>query len=80
LILAGQAKRWQPHVQMAVLLGSAGIRLFVSVIAAIIISRSLPGFSYETGFFGWVIGFYLVMLCVETLIVAKMYSKPVAVK
>ena len=76
LILSEKAKRWPPHIQVAVLLGSTGLRLFGVVVAAVVLTRSVPTLAAETGFVTWVIGFYLVTLAAEAYVLAKSYSVP----
>jgi hypothetical protein len=76
LVLAERARRWPQHVQVAVLLGGTGIRMLVVAVAAIVLSRAVAALALETGFIGWVIGFYLVTLAVEAYIVARCYSAP----
>ena len=78
LLLAEKARLWPPHIQVAVLLGGTGIRIFVVASVAIVLTRSVAVLQADTGFIGWVIGFYLVTLAAEAYVVARSYSVPPA--
>ena len=76
LVLAERARRWPPHLQATVLLGGTGIRMLFVAVGAIVLSRAVAALALETGFIGWVIGFYLMTLAVEAYILARCYSAP----
>jgi hypothetical protein len=78
LVLSERARQWPPHIQITVLLGCTGIRMMAVVVAAIVLSRTVPVLEAEPRFLGWVILFYLVTLAGEAYVVARLYAKPTA--
>ena len=57
--------QWHPEQQPTMILGSTGLRLFFVLAVALLISQVVPYYQEQTGFWIWLLVFYLITLALE---------------
>jgi hypothetical protein len=69
LLWAGWASGGSPEQQITMVLGGTGIRMFVVLAGAFALSSKVPYFQEQSGFWAWVLVFYLFTLALEVFLV-----------
>lgn len=71
LLWAGWASRNDPRQALLTALGASGVRMFVVLVAALLLYTQVPPFRNEPTFLGWVVAAYLFTLLVEIILLVR---------
>ena len=68
LIWAGWARERSPDQQMIAMLGGTGVRMFLVLAGALVLTQFIPYFQEQNGFWAWLLVFYLFTLAFEVVL------------
>lgn len=69
LLWAGWALDRAPEQQLAMVLGGTSVRMFGVLAGAWALQRWVPYFQEQTGYWGWILVFYLLTLALEMALI-----------
>ena len=68
LIWAGWARERSADQQMIAMLGGTGVRMFLVLAGALVLTQFVPYFQEQSGFWAWLLVFYLSTLAFEVVL------------